>query len=112
MAWVRFTHDYNFAATPAVTIAYKTGMVMNVPSPAAVQAIAAGKAVRMRKENKDSEPVEVSESEIDECRTAPQEPAASNIYSTSSAEEMAPMATAAQSPEPDHSLPSSSAQPV
>ena len=53
--WVRFLENYNYRK-PAFTIAYKAGMVLNVPSEAATLAIAAGRAVRMRKARKDEEP--------------------------------------------------------
>lgn len=57
MAWVRFTADFSYRK-PAFTIAYRKGMVLNVPSEAATLAIAVGKAVRLRKTHKDEEPVE------------------------------------------------------
>lgn len=53
MAWVRFTGDYNFRPTYAVTIAYKAGMTQNVTRECATLAIAAGKAVRLYRKNKD-----------------------------------------------------------
>lgn len=55
MSWVRFTDDYNYRK-PAFTIAYKAGMVENVTAECATLAIAAGRAVRMRKTHKDEEP--------------------------------------------------------
>ena len=58
--WVRFTADYNYRK-PAFTIAYKEGMTLNVPSEAATLAIAAGKAIRLKKTRKDEEPWPVSE---------------------------------------------------
>lgn len=62
MAWIRFTDNYNYRK-PAFTIAYKTGMTQNVTSECATLAIAAGKAVRLRKPNKDAEPTEWQSSE-------------------------------------------------
>lgn len=58
MAWVRFTADYDWSPRYGVTIAYKAGMTLNVTAACATLAIAAGKAVRMRKARKDEEPVE------------------------------------------------------
>lgn len=55
MSWIKFTADYDYRK-PAFTIAYKAGMVLNVPSACATLAIAAGKAVRLRKTRKDEEP--------------------------------------------------------
>lgn len=55
---MRFLSSYNYKPTPGSCVAYKAGMVLNVPTRAAVLAIAAGKAVRMRKTRKDEEPVE------------------------------------------------------
>lgn len=56
MAWVKFTADIDWSPRYGVTIAYKAGMTQNVPSAAATLVIAAGKAVRMKKVSKDSEP--------------------------------------------------------
>lgn len=108
MAWVRFTGDYNFRPTYAVTIAYKAGMTMNVVTPCAVQAIAKGKAVRMTRSSKYEEPVEATNVEVDECQV--QDPSAT--YSTSSKNPMAPMDMEEPSPERDRSQQSSNAQPV
>lgn len=58
MAWVRFTSDYDFKATPGSTIAYKAGMTQNVTRRCATLAIASGKAVRLKTPNKGEEPVE------------------------------------------------------
>ena len=58
--WVRFSSDYNYRK-PAWTIAYKAGMVENVTAECATLAIAAGKAVRLRKLHKDEEPQEWQE---------------------------------------------------
>lgn len=63
MAWVRFTADYDWSPRYGVTIAYKEGMTLNVPSACATLAIAAGKAVRLRKAHKDVEPVAESADE-------------------------------------------------
>lgn len=56
MAWVRFTADHDWSPRYGVTIAYKEGMTLNVPRACATLAIAAGKAVRLRKVSRDSEP--------------------------------------------------------
>lgn len=58
MPWVRFTADHDWKPRPAVTIAYKAGMTLNVPGAAADEAVARGRAVRMRKASRDSEPVD------------------------------------------------------
>lgn len=70
MAWVRFTDDYDFRPTYGVKIAYKAGMTQNVTRACATLAIAAGKAVRMRKAHKDEEPVGWPESEPDQDPSA------------------------------------------
>jgi hypothetical protein len=57
MAWIRITEKFSWIATPATTIVYKPG-VYQVTFACATLAIAAGKAVRLRKTNRDSEPVE------------------------------------------------------
>lgn len=57
MAWVKFTADHDHRE-PGFTTAYKTGMVENVTAKCATLAIAAGRAVRLRKAHKDEEPVE------------------------------------------------------
>lgn len=59
MAWVRFIADHDWTPRYGVTIAYKDGMTLNVPSACATLAIAAGKAVRLRKVSKDAEPTYV-----------------------------------------------------
>lgn len=56
MAWVRFTAPYDFHQ-PGFIIAYRPG-VYNVTSACATLAIARGKAVRLKKPNKDAEPAE------------------------------------------------------
>ncbi|MER2536032.1 MAG: hypothetical protein ABTQ31_12800 [Rhizobiaceae bacterium] len=61
MPWVRFTADFDFKPKPLVTIAYRAGHVLNVTSDCAAKAIAAGKAVRMKKSGKSAEPVEVDD---------------------------------------------------
>ena len=58
--WLRFTDSFDYRK-PAWTIAYKAGMVENVTAECATLAVAAGKAVRLRKASKDSEPVEDSD---------------------------------------------------
>lgn len=55
--WVRFTADHDHRE-PGFTIAYKAGMTQNVTAKCATLAIAAGRAVRLRKTSKDEEPVE------------------------------------------------------
>lgn len=42
--WVRFLADYDWRATPAVTIAYKADTVANVTTPCAAAAKASGHA--------------------------------------------------------------------
>lgn len=44
MPWVRFLADYDWRPTPAVTFAYKADTVVNVTTPCATAAKAAGKA--------------------------------------------------------------------
>ena len=58
--WCKFTADYNYRQ-PSYTVAYKAGMVLNIPTPHATLAIAAGKAIRLKKTRKDEEPWPVSE---------------------------------------------------
>lgn len=60
MPWVRFTADFDFKPMPAVTYGYRAGHVGNVTTPCATAAVAAGKAVRMKKPSKQAQPVEVS----------------------------------------------------
>lgn len=55
--WVRFSGDWDYRL-PGSTIAYKAGWTGNVPSAAGEAAIAAGRAVRLRKASKNEEPVE------------------------------------------------------
>jgi hypothetical protein len=56
--WMRLLADYDYRATPASTVAYKAGGVYNAPSAAVDAAVACGKALRLRKANKDEEPTE------------------------------------------------------
>jgi hypothetical protein len=58
--WVRFTADYDHRE-PGFTVAYKAGWTGNIPTAHAETALAAGKAVRMRKASKDAEPVDADE---------------------------------------------------
>lgn len=44
MAWVHFTHDFDFRVKQGVTTAYKVGMVLNVPARCAREAIALKRA--------------------------------------------------------------------
>jgi hypothetical protein len=57
MAWIKVTAPFSHKPTPAVTVDYKPG-VYQVTSACATLAVAAGKAVRLRKTNKNEEPVE------------------------------------------------------
>lgn len=68
--WVRFTGDYDFKATPGSTVAYKAGMVLNVPTRCATLAAIAGKAVRLKKTNKDEDPWPVNEPAQDNSASA------------------------------------------
>lgn len=54
MAWVKFTADHDHRAGQA-TIAYKAGWTGNVPTAHVDAAVAAGKAVRLRKVRKGEE---------------------------------------------------------
>jgi predicted nucleotide-binding protein (sugar kinase/HSP70/actin superfamily) len=58
--WVRFIANFDYRPSKVTTIAYKAEMVLNVPRSAGEAAIAAGKAVEMRKTHRDAEPEEVS----------------------------------------------------
>lgn len=60
MAWLKFTADYDHRVGQA-TIAYKDGWTGNVPTAHVDAAVAAGKAVRLRKVSKDAEPEPVEE---------------------------------------------------
>lgn len=60
MAWIKFTEDFSFRPRASTTTAYKAGMIMNVTSQCAALAIAANKAVRMSKPNRDADPVETA----------------------------------------------------
>jgi hypothetical protein len=42
--WLRFTADFNFKPSPAVTISYRAGMTKNVTRACAAAAVAAAKA--------------------------------------------------------------------
>ncbi len=68
MAWVRFLADFDFKPVATVTLAYRAGQVRSVTRACADQAVARGKAKRMRKPNRDAEPVEVSD---DDGRATP-----------------------------------------
>lgn len=52
MPHVTFLTDYDFHPTSQVTIAYKAGHTYNVTTACATQAIAAGKAKRVKAPNK------------------------------------------------------------
>jgi hypothetical protein len=58
--WVRFTADFDYRPSKMTTIAYKAATVLNVPRPAGDAAVAAGKAVEMRKTHRDAEPEEIA----------------------------------------------------
>lgn len=58
MAWVRFLAPMDWKPRPQVTIAFRAGDVKNVPRAAVEAAVSAGKAVRMRRVSKYSEPVD------------------------------------------------------
>lgn len=55
MAWVKFTDRFDYRPSYGVVIAYKPG-TYNVPRACATLAVAAGKAVRLKKTNKDEDP--------------------------------------------------------
>lgn len=55
MAWIRVTEKWEWRPNYGTTIVYKPG-TYNVPRACATLAIAAGKAVRMRKVSRDGEP--------------------------------------------------------
>lgn len=57
MAWIRITEKWEWRPDYGTTIVYKPG-TYNVPRACATLAIAAGKAVRMRKVSRDGETVE------------------------------------------------------
>lgn len=48
MAWVQFTQDYDFYVRHGVTIAYKSGMKLNVTARCAREAIALDRAERIK----------------------------------------------------------------
>jgi hypothetical protein len=52
MAWMKTLADFDYKPKPGVTIAYKAGGEYNAPRAAATLAVAAGKAVRLRKTGK------------------------------------------------------------
>lgn len=57
MTWIRVTDKWEWRPNYGTTIVYKPGEY-NVPRACATLAIAAGKAVRLRKVHKDADPVE------------------------------------------------------
>jgi hypothetical protein len=61
--WVRFVAPFDWKPKPSVTLAYRTGDVVNVVHDCAEAAFAVRAAVKYRKVNKDSEPVEVKDAE-------------------------------------------------
>jgi hypothetical protein len=60
MAWIRITERWDWKPNTGTTIVYHPGSY-NVPRAAAKLAVDAGKAVRLRKVNRDDEPVELPE---------------------------------------------------
>lgn len=58
--WIRVTETFRWKPNAGTTIVYKPG-TYNVPRACAALAVAAGKAVRLKKTNKDSEPWPESE---------------------------------------------------
>lgn len=62
--WIRVTETFRHRPSPGTCVVYKPG-VYNVPRAAATLAIVAGKAVRLRKARKDSEPEEAVMTEGD-----------------------------------------------
>lgn len=73
MAWVKFHQPFDFKATPAVTIAYKPG-THQVTSACATLAIAAGRAVRLKKTKKDEAPQPVVEMPAEDLIVGEREP--------------------------------------
>ena len=65
MAWIRVTDKWEWKPNAGTTIVYKPG-VYNVPRACATLAVAAGKAVRLRKASKDGEPEPVEEAVMTE----------------------------------------------
>jgi hypothetical protein len=50
--WIRFTADFDFKPKPQSTIAYRTGEERNVTRECADKALAAGKAVKIKRDRK------------------------------------------------------------
>jgi len=61
MMWVKFADDFDWKPKPSVTIAYRAGMILNVPIAAARAAVAANKGRMMRKTHRHAEPVEIED---------------------------------------------------
>jgi hypothetical protein len=80
--WVRFLEDWDWRQ-PAFTIAYKAGMTQNVTAECATLAVAAGKAVRLKKTKKDEAPWQESEAgqggSIDESSSSEEAPKSMNM---------------------------------
>lgn len=53
--WVRFTANFDFKPKASVTLAYLAGQERNVTRACAAQAIAAGKAVAIKRDRKPRE---------------------------------------------------------
>lgn len=49
MPWIRFLEDFDWKPTPAVTVAYRSGMTMLVTTACAKAALAKGSAERTSK---------------------------------------------------------------
>lgn len=56
--WVRFIGDYRWKPSRQVSQVYRAGTIHNVPTRCAVEAVAKGKAVKMKKPNRQSSPTE------------------------------------------------------
>lgn len=54
MPWVSFTADFDFRPTRRITLAYKAGQKLLVPTPAADAAEAAGAGKRIQKPKDDN----------------------------------------------------------
>lgn len=63
MAWIRFIADMDFKPRPSVTIAYKAGMVVNVTSACAAEAVRKKRGVRQRKPSRNAVPADADQGE-------------------------------------------------
>jgi len=64
--WVRFMKDFPWKPSTMTTINYKAGSVLNVRAECGEAAVAKGAAVRMKKERKGADPVEVQNDGVEE----------------------------------------------